>query len=147
MTSNLTNKGIRSPHILGFGEETHTNESVKIIDSLKDFFKPEFLNRIDEIIIFNNLGENDLCKIAQKMLNDLAERVAENGITLTISDDTAQLLAKTTASQKLGARPLRREIIKQIENPLAEFILKNGESATNISIEAKDSNIVILSNF
>ena len=143
MTSNLTNKGIRSPHILGFGEETQTNESMKIIDSLKDFFKPEFLNRIDEIIIFNSLGEKEFCKIAKKMLDELTLRVAENGITLTISDDTAQLLAKTTASQKLGARPLRREIIKQIENPLAEFILKNGEGAKNILVTVENGKINI----
>ena len=143
MTSNLTNNGIRSPHVLGFGQSKDSNDSSKIIDSLKDFFKPEFLNRIDEIIVFNDLSEATLSKIAEKMLCELTKRLEENGITLKISDETAMLLAKIASKQNLGARPLRREIIRMIENPLAEFILKNKESAKNISITVKDSQIVI----
>ena len=143
MTSNLTNGNLRSPHILGFGESNTSTAFAKTFESLKDFFKPEFLNRIDEIITFNDLSNSDLCKIAKKMLDELAERLLENGITLNISEEIADIIVKNVSTQKLGARPIRREIIKCIENPLAEFILENGEAAKNIAVTIKNATITI----
>ena len=143
MTSNLTSNLTRSPRVLGFSQIKESNDSSKIIESLKDFFKPEFLNRIDEIIVFNDLSEETLCEIAEKMLCELAKRLEENGVNLNISKETALLLAKSASEQKLGARPLRREIIRLIENPLAEFILKSKKIEKNISITVKDSQIII----
>ena len=129
MTSNLTSDSSRRSHrILSFGEEEKDKDDPRELDALKNFFKPEFLNRIDEIIFFNELGEQELCLIAKKMLAELAERVRENGITLNISPEIAPLLAKKAKILKLGARPLRREIINEIENPLAELILTRGKN-------------------
>ena len=124
MTSNLT-KSTRSPRILSFGESNDASLDERELDSLRSFFSPEFLNRIDEIIIFSELDNDALCKIAQKMLDELSQRLKENGINLKISKETASLIAKKVSTQKLGARPIRREIIRLVENPLAEFILKN----------------------
>jgi ATP-dependent Clp protease ATP-binding subunit ClpA len=137
MTSNLTSDSSKRSHrILSFGEEERERDDPRELDALKSFFKPEFLNRIDEIIFFNELGEQELCLIAEKMLAELTERVRENGITLNISPEIAPLLAKKTKKLKLGARPLRREIINGIENPLAELILakgKNTEACASVS--------------
>jgi ATP-dependent Clp protease ATP-binding subunit ClpC len=137
MTSNLTSDSSKRSHrILSFGEEERERDDPRELDALKSFFKPEFLNRIDEIIFFNELGEQELCLIAEKMLTELTERVRENGITLNISPEIAPLLAKKTKKLKLGARPLRREIINGIENPLAELILakgKNTEACASVS--------------
>ena len=143
MTSNLTSsQGNRSPRILSFGEEEGSISDPRRLDALKNFFSPEFLNRIDEIIIFNDLGENELCIIASKMLDDLTKRVRENNIELEISPSVSKFLARTAANKKLGARPLRREIIRSIESPLAEFILKNSHS-TPIKIYIENDSIVI----
>ena len=144
MTSNLTSsKNNRSHRILSFGEEESTVSDPRRLDSVKDFFSPEFLNRIDEIIIFNDLNKAELCKIATKLLDELSSRTLENQIRLDISPDVAPLLASRAAAQRLGARPLRREIISSIESPLAEYILKHPHSSSPIIISVIDDEIVI----
>ena len=143
MTSNLTSsQNNRSRRILSFGEEGSQASDLRHIDSLKGFFSPEFLNRIDEIIIFNDLNEADLCSIASKLLDELSKRVRENQIELDISPDVAPFIAKSAVNKKLGARPLRRQIINSIESPLAEFILKNHPAST-IKISVKNDDIII----
>ena len=143
MTSNLTSSKNRSHRILSFGEEEKQNDDIRKIDTLKNFFSPEFLNRIDEIIVFNDLGEKELCKIASKLLNELSQRTLENQIELRISSAVAPLIAKRAYNQKLGARHLRREIIQSIEAPLAEFILKHSPSASPITVSVVDGEIII----
>lgn len=129
MTSNLTSDSAKRSHrILSFGEEKTESDDPRELDTLKEFFKPEFLNRIDEIIFFKELGEPELRLIAEKMLKELTERALEGGVRLSVSPEVAPLLAKKVKSLKLGARPLRREIINEIENPLAELILTKGKN-------------------
>ena len=145
MTSNLTSsQNNRSRRILSFGENNSQDSDPRHIDALKSFFSPEFLNRIDEIIIFNDLSESDLCSIASKLLDELSKRVRENQIELDISPDVAPFIAKSAVNKKLGARPLRRQIINSIESPLAEFILKNHPAST-IKISVINDDIVIRS--
>ena len=143
MTSNLTSSQNRSKHILSFGEKDTQSTDPRTLDSVKSFFSPEFLNRIDEIIVFNDLGEDALKAISAKLLDELVKRVRENNIELEISPDVAPLLAKRAANQKLGARPLRREIISSIESPLAEFILKSSPVLPPIKISVDNGEIVI----
>ena len=143
MTSNLTSSQNNQKHILSFGEEKRRYEDPRKLDALKDFFSPEFLNRIDEIITFNELCEKDLCKIAKKLLDELCERVLESNITLVIAPEVAPLIAKRASEERLGARPLRREIIKAIEAPLAEFILKRNNRSAPIEIYVKNDEIII----
>ena len=135
MTSNLTSAhNSRSHKIIGFGEEASKVTDPRRLDALTGCFSPEFLNRIDEIIIFNELTESHLSEIASKLLSELSNRARENGIILQISPLVAPLLAKRAVTERLGARPLRREIISDIESPLAEFILKNSPITGPINI-------------
>ena len=144
MTSNLTSAhNNRSRRIISIGEESKKDSDPRNLDALKGFFSPEFLNRIDEIIIFNNLDENDLTEIASKLLSELSERASENQIILKIDSNVAPFLAKRAAKEKLGARPLRREIISRIESPLAEFILRRSPISSPIKILVSNDNIVI----
>ena len=144
MTSNLTGGREKiSQRILGFCDTKERSEDPRELEILKSFFHPELLNRIDEIIIFKDLSESDLQKIAEKMLDELVVRVRENGITLDISPDVAIIISKLAFAQKLGARPIRREIISKIEAPLAEFILRSKNISRAIKIFSADEKIVI----
>ena len=141
MTSNLGSRSSRSRKILSFGESE--SKDPQALDELKSFFSPELINRIDDIIIFRELDENDLCKIAKKMLDELIERASENGLKLSVSTEISKIIAKDSAKKHLGARPIRREIINSIEAPLAELILKYPQKkAFDISLE--EEKIVIL---
>lgn len=142
MTSNLLSKSsAKSKKILGFSGEEENDP--RRLDELKEFFRPEMLNRIDEIIVFNELAEKELATISENLLSDLAKRALENEITLNISKGVAPLLAKRAAKEKQGARPLRREIIKLIEAPLAEFILKHARNNKTIKIFTENDEIKI----
>ena len=144
MTSNLTSaKNNRSHRIISFGEEEKSSFDHERFDFLKSFFSPEFLNRIDEIILFNELSESNLCAISKKLLSELSNRVSENNIILNLSPDVAPLLAKRASKEKLGARPIRREIIRSIESPLAEFILKHSPINDPINVYVSNGEIVI----
>ena len=146
MTSNVGAKLISEKKQLGFLSNTDNEyEDIKreVNNQIKKEFKPEFLNRIDEIIIFNELTESHLSEIASKLLSELSNRARENGIILQISPLVAPLLAKRAVTERLGARPLRREIISDIESPLAEFILKNSPITGPINICVEDHAIRI----
>ena len=127
MTSNLISSGEHSHRALGFSDErvTVSDKTLRSDKKLNDFFKPEFLNRIDEIILFSALGEKELCQIAQLMLNKLSTQASESGIDLLIHEEVARAIAKKCFSlyRDMGARPIRREIRDMIETPLAEHII------------------------
>ena len=90
---------------------------------LKRTFKPEFLNRLDEIIVFNQLNENDIKEIARRMLKSLQKRTQDMDITLEFTEQAIDELSKEGFDKVYGARPLRRTIQSKIENPLSELIL------------------------
>ena len=125
--SNLNNNSI------GFGKQTV--DKGKIEDSLKSVFRPEFLNRVDEIIIFNSLTEAELIEIVNLMLNDTVKALQEKNITFTISESAKKYILEKGTNIKFGARPLRRAIQRYLEDEISEKILrqelKNGQ---NISI-------------
>ena len=132
MTSNAGAKSIVEPKRLGFsaGDDAAADyEKMKqgVLDEVKKLFRPEFLNRIDETIVFHPLSEDEVTQIAGLILNDLKKR-AENEmqIQLNITPSAKKLLVEKGYSPKFGARPMKREVIKEVENPLAEMIL-NGE--------------------
>ena len=126
--SNLNNNSI------GFGKQTV--DKSKIEDSLKSVFRPEFLNRVDEIIIFNSLTEAELIEIVNLMLNDTIKALQEKNITFTISESAKKYILEKGTNIKFGARPLRRAIQRYLEDEISEKILrqelKNGQ---NISID------------
>ena len=124
--SNLNNNSI------GFGNETI--DKGKIEDRLKDTFRPEFLNRVDEIIVFNSLNKEQLLKIVDLMLNDTKKVLLEKDISLQVSKEAKEYILEKGTNLKFGARPLRRAIQRYVEDEISEKILrseiKNGQTIT-----------------
>ena len=137
LTSNIGAKSIVAPSTLGFGESKnemaeHERMKMSINDSLKNEFRPELLNRLDEIIIFKKLSQDDVKKIASVMLNELCSLALDIGISLEFDSTVYGFLSEKGFDKHLGARPLRRAITSFIEVPLSEKILsgeiKNGDT-------------------
>jgi ATP-dependent Clp protease ATP-binding subunit ClpA len=100
----------------------------KVMESLKNFFRPEFLNRVDEIVLFDVLTPTQLESIVSIRIQSVAQRLKEKGIELEISPDALTYLAQTGYDPHFGARPLNRLIQTKILNPVANFILGRGVS-------------------
>ena len=132
--SNLNNNSI------GFGKQTV--DKSKIEDSLKDVFRPEFLNRIDEIIVFDPLQKEQLNQIVDLMLNDTIKALKDKDITMHISNDAKKYLLKKGTNIKFGARPLRRAIQRYLEDEISERILK-GEiiDGQNVNVNFVDNEL------
>lgn len=157
MTSNIGVRQLKDfGQGVGFATKARTeaaeddNKSV-IQNALKRTFSPEFLNRIDDIMIFNSLDQEHIFKIIDITLGDLYKRMAEMGLTLELTAEAKKFVAEKGFDPKFGARPLARAIQKYIEDPLAEFILNNGpqegselqavmnEDSTGLLISLKDA--------
>ena len=131
MTSNAGAHTIGKSKSLGFGSSTGAADSERSYEQMKDavmgevkrIFRPEFINRVDEIIVFHALNEEHINKIALHMMNDVAKRIAERGIDLEVSAEAAQVVAKAGYDLQYGARPLRRAIQRLVEDALSEEIL------------------------
>ncbi len=129
MTSNLGSKAIEKGG-QGLGFEFSGNESAnyermrdRVTDELKQFFRPEFLNRIDEVIVFRQLNEQEVTSIAEIMVAEISQRLMEKGIELVASDAFKALAVREGFDVRYGARPLRRSLQRLLEDPLAEAIL------------------------
>jgi ATP-dependent Clp protease ATP-binding subunit ClpA len=125
MTSNIGSYLFRKMGSIGFNENVEPMEDYKdkIQKTLRDFFKPEFLNRIDEIIIFRPLSKEDLRKIVDIQLQKVKQRLFERGIEVEFSKDIKEILVEKGFDEVYGARPLQRAIQKYILNPLSEKII------------------------
>jgi len=119
MTSN-----IGSQWITDLGEKDYNELKRRVMEAVKTHFKPEFLNRIDEIIIFRSLSVDNIKRIAELQLSYLTKRVAERGIELNFTDKLKKMIAKEGYDPVYGARPLKRLIQKKLQDPLAMMILK-----------------------
>jgi len=119
MTSNVGSQWIQE-----LGARDRTEMEQRVMDALRATFKPEFLNRIDEIIIFHNLTPEQIGAIVEIQIERLARRLAERKITLSLTEPAKQLIARKGYDPVYGARPLKRAIQQAIENPLAVEILK-----------------------
>ena len=102
-------------------------EEANILQSLGNFFKPEFLNRFDSIIEFSSLQKEDLLQIVDLMLQDLYTTLDEQHLTLQVTNEAKEKLAQLGYSPKFGARPLRRLIQEQLEDGIADFIFEQPE--------------------
>ena len=132
--SNLNNNSI------GFAKQTIDNS--KIEDNLKEVFRPEFLNRIDEIIVFNPLTQTELLQIVDLMLQDTKKALSQKNITLSISDEAKNYILEKGTNLKFGARPLRRSIQRYIEDEISEMILKGEiKEGQNITIEFENDSL------
>jgi ATP-dependent Clp protease ATP-binding subunit ClpC len=129
MTSNVGTKDIKATGGIGFsgGEEKdqYTNLKNTVEDAMKRLFNPEFLNRIDESIVFRSLNIDDIKKIIKIEIKDLMQNVRENKMELELDQSAEDFLAEKGFDPKYGARPLNRAIQKYLEDPLAEEMLMN----------------------
>ena len=132
--SNLNNNSI------GFGGQTV--DKSKIEDNLKDYFRPEFLNRIDEIVVFDPLTQNQLVEIVDLMLNDTLKVLSDKNIDMTVSKNAKKFILEKGTNIKFGARPLRRAIQRYIEDEISEMILK-GEllDGQSVKIDVKNDKL------
>ncbi|MCA9354139.1 MAG: AAA family ATPase [Candidatus Kaiserbacteria bacterium] len=131
MTSNIGAEHINRMSNFGFaddhGEEAQFVQAKdKVMDSLKEYFRPEFLNRLDEIITFELLSQDDLAKIVEIQVNDVVARLAKKEIVLTVTQEVKDYLAKEGYDPKYGARPLRRVIQNKILTPVANMMVGEG---------------------
>ena len=158
MTSNLGAKALhknstelgflaakKSDFIVDENKEIEFKEAKKsVMDAVKRHFRPEFLNRIDEMIVFHPLTEEDLTKIVTILMSDLIKRLGERDLQLEITPEAMKLLVKEGSDFTMGARPLKRAIQRLIEDPVSDLILK-GEAIVGktIKVDAKDNDIVV----
>ncbi len=153
MTSNVGARNITSADKpLGFdGRESDADEKARferikqaVMEELRRTFKPEFLNRIDETIVFRQLTEEDIRHIAQRMLQITGGRMAQQGITLLADDDAVTALAKDGFDPQYGARPLRRAIQNEVEDAVAELMLEGTlQSGDTARICLRDGKVTI----
>jgi len=158
MTSNLGAKALhKNSSELGFlapkKSESSTNQSNSIdfkeakksvMDAVKRHFRPEFLNRIDEMIVFRPLTEEDLKHIVSILMSDVTKRLKERELQLEITSEAMQLLVKEGSDFTMGARPLKRAIQRLIEDPVSDLILKGDVTeGKTIKVDVKDNEIVV----
>ena len=158
MTSNLGAKALhKNSTELGFLAPKKAESTAKdaksidfkeakksVMDAVKSHFRPEFLNRIDEMIVFHPLTEEDLTKIVTILMSDVTKRLEERDLHLEITPEAMKLLVKEGSDFTMGARPLKRAIQRLIEDPVSDLILK-GEAIAGktIKADAKDNDIVV----
>ena len=139
MTSNIGAKAItenRPPLGFGSGGERSEQEMRRcVMEELRATFKPEFLNRVDETIVFHRLSPEDMVNITQTMLAGVKARFEKLGLQLVVPEETAKWLARAGYDEKFGARPLRRTVQHSIEDAAAELLL-DGRTKTGDSIAA-----------
>ena len=141
MTSNAGSD--KKSNVVGFNEEDEAS-AIKIDRALKELFRPEFLNRVDEIVIFKELKKDELIQIVDLMLNDLNDGLREKEITMEVTREAKEYVLENSYNKAYGARPMRRYIEKRIEDKLAQMIIKNeirhGDKA---KVGVKENNIFV----
>ncbi|MBC9875222.1 ATP-dependent Clp protease ATP-binding subunit [Macrococcoides bohemicum] len=148
MTSNVGAQELKDNKFVGFGgsDAAQDYETIRktMMDELKKQFRPEFLNRIDDIIVFHKLEKEQLKEIVTFMVNGLTKRLKEQDIYITLTDTAKEKVADDGYDPEYGARPLTRSIQKNIEDKLSEELLKGEELAGhNVTIDYKDGEFVI----
>jgi len=153
MTSNVGSSVISRDSNLGFstqrGVETDANEyremKSKLMKELKRLFRPEFLNRVDEVVVFHELTREDIEQIVDVQIRRLNERLSESGIQLDVADVGREVLVEEGFDPQFGARPLRRAIQRLVEDPLAEKMLEGAiREGDTVVITATDGEIELV---
>lgn len=150
MTSNIGSQFVEKMETMGFHMNNETSEynqtKEKVEGALKDYFRPEFLNRIDEIIVFDILSQVDIKEIVRMRIDQVFERLQNKGITVKIDERALLYLAKVGYNPHYGARPLNRLIQTKILNPIATRIMERAiEEGDTIEISVKDDDVIITS--
>ena len=125
---------------IGFDKKTVDNN--KIEENLKQVFRPEFLNRIDEIIVFDSLTKPELLQIVELMLKDTVKALADKNISLNVSENAKDFILEKGTNLKYGARPLRRAIQRYVEDEISEMILKGDvHDGQTINVDIKNNEL------
>ena len=147
MTSNLGARAVndrRPPLGFGGGENAEDGVRRQVLDELKRTFRPEFLNRIDETLIFRRLNDGDMLAVARLLAGQLQERFAARGVDLQITEEALALIARQGCEEKSGARPLRRLLQRGIEDPAAELLLGSSlPDGSRLCADAENGKIVL----
>ena len=129
---------------MGFGGTVNDMGRERALKALNDFLRPEFINRVDEIVYFNSLSEENFRSIAGLMLTETRDAIAERGISMTWSEELIDYLVKKSYSVVYGARNLRRTIQKDVEDAIAQKIIDcRGEDAEKIYVSAGDNGVTV----
>ena len=129
---------------IGFANDTYEMLENKVSEALKNIFKPEFLNRVDEIIVFTELSKPELKQIIDLMLKEVVSKIESKKMTVTISEEAKEIILKQGYDSKYGARPLRKTIQKLIENPLTDNYLKGKyKEGSTINVYADGDKIIV----
>ena len=148
MTSNLGTRDIQKGAGIGFASKPDASMSYermkdKVMDELKRSFRPEFLNRIDEVIVFHSLSRDDVKNIVDLMMKRVTEQLRSKDVEIELSDAAKDLLAEKGYDPALGARPLRRTIQRLVEDPLSEKLLwKEFRAGQTIIVDARDGEMI-----
>ena len=130
------------------GEDKRMERAMHLkMAEMEKTFKPEFINRLDEIVMFNHLGKEDLSKIINQLLSELKSRLRKKGITLRIDSNVIKFLIDEGYNSKYGARPLKRSIKNHLESKLADYIIDNNISGKYTVDVSENSGEVVLSSY
>jgi len=149
MTSNAGTRDVKIAGTVGFGKATSETDyesmKSKVMDELKRIFNPEFLNRVDETVVFFALGKKEIAQIVEIQLRDVQSRLTDRNITLEVSQEVKNYIVDKGFDPLLGARPLRRAIQRLLEDQLAEEFLNDlFHDHDTIKVELKDDAIVFV---
>ena len=144
MTSNVGARNISEPKTLGFTQhseaEKHEIMKKNVNDELKKTFKPEFLNRIDDILVFKQLTKCEIKQITSILVNKLEKRAAANGMKLKVEEAVVELIAEKGYTPQYGARPIKRLLQNEIEDKVSTMMLES--NSKNIVITVKNGEVV-----
>ena len=145
MTSNIGADRIMSSDPFGFmkRDEDINYQKMKdmLVNELERNFRPEFINRIDEVVVFHKLMHDDMINIVDLELAKVCKRLRQRGLTIELTAEAKEFLVKKGTDEKFGARPLRRTISTMIEDPLSEDILRNkyaGKNVIRVTVEGEE---------
>ncbi len=129
---------------IGFAKDEYLAIENRVKEALREIFRPEFLNRVDETIVFTKLEKEELRKIVDLMMKEVIEEVQEKGMSLEVSDEVKDFILKEGYDEKYGARPLRRTIQKHIEDEIAEkYLQKKFKEGSHLKVSLEDDKVVL----
>jgi ATP-dependent Clp protease ATP-binding subunit ClpA len=150
LTSNIGSQFIEKMESIGFSnnsnKQDYSQTKEKVLEVLKDYFRPEFLNRLDEIIVFDILSEESIREIVKLRIKIVKDRLATKNIGFEISNEALSYLAKEGYNPHYGVRPLNRLIQNKILNPVASFIISNKTSKGNAIFVSEKNNELVIEN-
>ena len=142
MTSNAGSE--RNESLLGFGKDKNTASKDKAMKALREFLRPEFLGRVDEVVVFNELNEDDYQKIARLLIDEFIPSLQDKGIKLTVGENVAEVIAKDAIDGSRGARDIRHIIRKTVEDPIANILVSSWDkNIDEINVFVADGKIVV----